>query len=162
MKKLPLFALVVLLPFAAWADKPDYNDDVKVTKLLRTSHDVAGQPLVYPKASPAEVSMLLIEIPPGKKTNWHKHPVPIFVYVLEGTLKVYFADGKKSTLTKGDAIAEAVNVLHNGVNETKEPVKLLVFVAGEKNTPFTVKAPVDKDGRPLGDFEHKIPMSQDP
>lgn len=121
-------------------DKPDYNNDVKVTKVLRTSTNAAGQPIVYPHDSPAEVSVLIVDIPPGKQTGWHKHPVPLFGYVLSGTITVHFANGKKNVFHQGDALAEAVNVLHNGVNEGTEPVKLLIFVAGEKNVPFTVKA----------------------
>jgi len=132
-------------------DKPDYNNDVKVTKVLRTSTNAFGQPIVYPQDSPAEVSILIIDIPPGKQTGWHKHPVPIFGYVLAGTITVHFANGQKNVFHKGDALAEAVNVLHNGVNEGTEPVKLLIFVAGEKNVPFTVKAPLDKGGKPLED-----------
>jgi len=131
--------LTLSLSFHAAADKPDYNSDVTVTKLLRTSTNAAGQTIVYPKGHPAEVSILTVEIPPGKQTGWHKHPVPIFGYVLSGTLTVQFADGTKKIFHAGDALAEAVNVLHNGTNQGTDTVKLLIFVAGEKNVPFTVK-----------------------
>ena len=137
-----LFLVVAGLAFALIAradDKPDYNNDVKVTKLLRTSTNAAGQTIVYPKDGPAEVSILTVEIPPGKQTGWHKHPVPIFGYVLSGTLTVNFAGGEKKVFHPGDALAEAVNVLHNGVNHGTETVKLLIFVAGEKGVPFTIK-----------------------
>jgi quercetin dioxygenase-like cupin family protein len=82
-----------------------------------------------------------VEIPVGKETGWHKHPVPLFGYVVSGTLTVYFADGKKNTFHPGDALAEAVNVVHNGINEGKDPVKLIIFVAGEQKIPFTIKEP---------------------
>ncbi len=141
--KYVLLALLLFLPLPllrAEGDKPDYNTDVTVTKLLRTSTNVAGQPIVYPHDKAAEASILIVDIPPGKQTGWHQHPVPIFGYVLSGTLTVHFADGKKNVFHPGDALAEAVQVLHNGANEGTEPVKLLIFVAGEKNVPFTVKA----------------------
>jgi quercetin dioxygenase-like cupin family protein len=134
----PLLALGLTLTLLARADS-EYNADVKVTKLLRTSTNVAGQPIVYPKDHTAEVSILTVEIPPGKQTGWHIHPVPIFAYMLSGTLTVKFADGKEKTFHPGDAMAEAVNVLHNGTNRGTEPAKLLIFVAGEKNVPFTIK-----------------------
>jgi len=154
LSKTRTLLLVIGLALAVTAradDKPDYNNDVTVTKLLRTSTNSIGQPIVYPHDGTAEVSILTVEIPPGKQTGWHKHPVPIFGYVLSGVLTVNFANGEKKIFHPGDALAEAVNTLHNGINEGKEPVKLLIFVAGEKNVPFTLKTLVDKDGKPLGD-----------
>jgi quercetin dioxygenase-like cupin family protein len=137
---LVLIALGLALTLIAPADdKADYNTDVKVTKLLGTSTNAAGQPIVYPHDAPAEASILIVEIPPGKQTGWHKHPVPLFGYVMSGTLTVEFADSTKKVFHPGDAMAEAVNVLHNGTNSGTEPVKLLIFVAGEKNVPFTIK-----------------------
>lgn len=129
----------VALPLRA-DDKPDYNSDVKVTTLLRSSTNAVGQPIEYPHDAPAEASILIVEIPPGKQTGWHRHPVPLFGYVLSGTLTVNFKDGEKKVFHPGDALAEAVNVLHNGTNDGTEPVKLLIFIAGEKGVPFTVKA----------------------
>ena len=67
---------------------PDYNFDVRVTPLLRTSTNFAGQQIEYPHAHPAEVSILTVTIPPGKQTGWHTHPVPLFGYVLSGEITV--------------------------------------------------------------------------
>jgi quercetin dioxygenase-like cupin family protein len=141
----------VLLPMRVSADKPDYNSDVTVKTLLRTSTNSAGQTIEYPLGGKAEVSILIVEIPPGKQTGWHKHPVPLFGYVLSGQVTVHFADGKKNTFRQGDPMAECVDVLHNGINEGATTTKLLIFVAGEKNVPFTKKAMVDQDGKPLDD-----------
>ncbi len=118
---------------------PDYNLDVRVTPLLRTSTNFAGQTIAYPKEHPAEVSILIVTIPAGKQTGWHTHPVPLFGYVLSGEITVEIAGHGKHTFREGDPLAECVNLLHNGVNEGKVPTKLLIFVAGEKTVPFTVK-----------------------
>ena len=133
-----LAALVLALPLRA--DKPDYNGDVRVKTLLKTSTNSIGQPIEYPRDGKAEVSVLIVEIPPGKQTGWHRHPVPIFGYVLSGMVTVHFAGGKSHVFHEGDALAEAVDVLHNGINEGKETTRLLIFVAGEKGVPFTIKA----------------------
>ncbi|MFZ4683693.1 MAG: hypothetical protein ACOYMS_14395 [Terrimicrobiaceae bacterium] len=37
-------------------------------------------------------------------------------------------------------MAESINVLHNGTNKGTEPVKLVMFVMGEKEKPFTERA----------------------
>ena len=34
-------------------------------------------------------------------------------------------------------MAESINVMHNGTNKGIEPVKLVLFVMGEKEKPFT-------------------------
>jgi quercetin dioxygenase-like cupin family protein len=117
---------------------PPYGEAVSVTSLLRTSENTIGQAIEYPRTGTPEVSALLIEIPPGRQTGWHKHPVPIFAYVLSGTLTEEFGDGKKYDFHQGQALAEAVETPHNGYNAGTDPVKLILFVIGEKGVPFTV------------------------
>jgi quercetin dioxygenase-like cupin family protein len=137
---LPLgVALSLILPLQADSEKSPYTGNVQVKTLLRTSTNSVGQAIEYPHDHKAEVSVLTVEIAPGGETGWHKHPVPIFAYVLAGEVTVHLANGGKHTFHQGEAMAESVDMLHNGVNEGKEPTKLLVFVAGEKNVPFTVK-----------------------
>jgi len=134
------FVVLWVLPVKAETDKEPYNGDVRVKTLLRTSTNSVGQAIEYPHDGKAEISVLTVEIPPGKETGWHRHPVPLFGYVLSGEITVYLAKGEKHTYHQGEAIAESVNTLHNGINEGKESVKLLIFVAGEEKVPFTVKA----------------------
>jgi quercetin dioxygenase-like cupin family protein len=115
-----------------------YSEAISVTPVLRTSENTIGQAIEYPRTGTPEVSALLVEIPPGQQTGWHKHPVPIFAYVLSGTLTEEFSDGKKFDFHPGQALAEAVETAHNGYNAGSDPVKLILFVMGEKGVPFTV------------------------
>jgi quercetin dioxygenase-like cupin family protein len=136
--------LALTLSFSLHAEppktaQPDYNNDVRVTPLFRSTTNFAGQTIVYPHEHQAEVSILIITIAPGKQTGWHLHPVPLFGYVLSGEVTVTIEGHGKQTFHEGDPLAECVNILHNGVNEGKIPTKLLIFVAGEKTVPFTVK-----------------------
>lgn len=133
-------ALAQMPPLKAHEGDSPYNKDVRVKTLLKTSTNSIGQVIEYPHKGKAEVSVLIVEIAPGKQTGWHRHPVPIFAYVLSGQVTVRLANGDKQTFRQGEALAESVNVLHNGVNEGSDPARLLIFVAGEKNVPFTVKA----------------------
>ena len=133
-----LLGLALLPQIQASPAQTDYNNDVKVTPLLRTSTNAAGQTIEYPQAHPAEVSMLIVTIPPGKQTGWHTHPVPLFGYVLSGEITVTIKGHGKHTFHEGDPLAECVNLLHNGVNEGTIPTKLLIVVAGEKTVPYTI------------------------
>jgi quercetin dioxygenase-like cupin family protein len=122
----------------AFANEP-YEKAIQVKTLLRSSTNSIGQSIEYPSKEIAEASILKVTIPPGKQTGWHQHPVPLFTYILSGSVTVYFKNGDKHTFHQGDAIAESVNMLHNGINEGSKPAQLLIFVAGEQTVPFTVK-----------------------
>ncbi|PTX94575.1 cupin domain-containing protein [Opitutus sp. ER46] len=138
-------ALVVLT--ACWtattrlaAGEEAYPAVVKVTPLLRTTTDNAGQPLVYPRDGSAEVTALLVEIPAGAQTAWHHHTVPCFAYMLEGELQVETRGRGVRTLKAGEAFAEVVDLLHNGRNKTERPARLVMFVVGTEGKRFTVPA----------------------
>ena len=115
-----------------------YAKKIKATPLLKTETTVAGQPIVYPTSAHPEVTAVLVEIPVGAETGWHKHPVPCYGYVIAGQLTVQMEGGKANEFQAGDALAESVNVLHNGKNTGTEPVKIVMFALGEKDHPFTV------------------------
>jgi len=118
----------------------EYNQAVRSTPLLKTTTDVAGTPLVYPTGDAAEVSGVLVELPAGAETGWHKHTVPCFAYILSGEIAVTQKDGPTRTFRTGDAFAELVGIEHNGRAVSAEPVRLVFFAAGLKDHPFTVKS----------------------
>ncbi len=130
------------------AEPPDggYKPEIKVSPLLRTTTTSAGQPLSYPQTDHPEVTAIFVEIPPGAETGWHKHPFHCFAYILSGRLEVEVENGQTNHLVAGQAMAESINLLHNGRNKGTEPVTLVMFVMGETNQPFTKQAaPGPKD-----------------
>ena len=132
--------LAFLLPAAIFAHSEGYLPVVRATPLLRTTTTSAEQAIVYPKTDHPEVTALLVEIPPGAETGWHRHPFPCYAYLLSGELSVEIEGGKVNHFKAGDAVVESVNLLHNGKNTGTVPAKLVMFVTGEKGQPFTVKA----------------------
>ncbi len=131
-------------PVAAPEVAPDYAGAVKVTRLLQSTTDAAGRPLVYPKPEDgqAEITALLVEIAPGGETGWHKHPLTWLAYLLEGEIEVTLADGRVNVVRAGEALCEVVELAHNGVNRGAVPAKLVMFVLGtEGGGPFTVRVP---------------------
>lgn len=132
-----------LLPLSAQAIEP--SQTVKVTQLLKTTTSWNGAPLKYPQGQ-AEITSLMVEIAPGGETSWHEHPVPSFGFLLEGTLEVSLADGRKKLLKPGEALAEVIATAHNGRNVGTTPLKLIVFYAGAVDKqPLSVPRP---DARP--------------
>lgn len=115
------------------------GNQVKVEQLLKTTQSWDGSDLpVYPYAQP-EVTMLKVTIPVGVTLDMHKHLVINAAYLLRGHLKVSSSKGDELELKAGDSIAEMVNTWHEGMNIGAEPVEIIVFYAGAKDKPLTVK-----------------------
>lgn len=123
------------------AKNEGYATGVVIKPLLKTRTDNAGHPLVYPATGPAESHGLIVEIPAGQETGWHRHPVPCLAYVLEGEIRVHLRNGDVKVIQAGQAIAEFVDLDHNGVNPGPGPARLVFFVIGTADQPFTVKTP---------------------
>ena len=117
----------------------DYASAVKVTRLLKTQVDAAGQRLVYPTDGQAEVTAVRVEVAPGGRTGWHVHPLPCVGYMLEGELQVTLIDGRVHTFKAGDALMEMVNYEHEGLNPGTTSAKLVMIVIGTEGKAFTVK-----------------------
>lgn len=135
-------ALWVVLPHLGLAEpkSDDYSKGIVVQSLLQTSTTASGQPIVYPKTDSPEVRMLMVDIPPGAETGWHRHPMPCYAYILSGSVTVELDNGKNYTFHAGQGFAETVGTLHNGKNSGKEPVKLVMTVLGVKGVPTTERA----------------------
>ena len=111
-----------------------HADDVhgaKVTTLMR-------QPLPgYPGKEGMVVS---VEYAPGHDDAAHRHPGPLFVYVLEGKVEMQLHGGELRTLEAGDTFYEDPKDTHGvgrNVSKTK-PAKLLVFVVKDQIAPLVL------------------------
>jgi quercetin dioxygenase-like cupin family protein len=111
----------------------------KIVTILKSSVNDAGQAIRYPQGGVPEVTMLRVEIPPGRETGWHTHPVPSFAYVISGTLTVALKNGRQLRFTASQGLAESVDVLHDGKNLGATPVELVVVYLGEKSHPIVVR-----------------------
>ena len=105
--------------------------------LAQTTTNSIGQPIAYPQGGTPEVTALLVEMAPGDELPWHQHPVPLLGYIFSGELTVYQVTGEKRVVRAGEVSLESVDVLHRGVNEGTVPCKMVVFVLGQKDVPYT-------------------------
>ena len=134
-------ALFLLLVMNSAAKGEEYRN-VEVKKLITSSTSSNGDPLLYLQTAQPEVTALIVTIPPGGSTGWHKHPVPVYAYVMEGVLNVELKSGRTFVFKKGDPILEVINTLHNGYNSGRVPAKLVVFYTGAVGVPNVIKEEV--------------------
>lgn len=131
--------LIGLFLAVSSASATDYSSGVTAKVLRKTTVTGNGEKITYPATDKAEVTAMTVKLAPGAETGWHKHPIPVYAYVISGTLSVKLEDGKQYTFGAGDAIIEVVNTLHNGKNRGSEPVELAVFYLGAEGTANVIK-----------------------
>jgi len=142
MKRLAIVGLVSLgLIMTATAQQDDaLPKGFKTTPVLKSGQTAGGMKIGYPKAGQAEIVSVIGELEPGGRTPRHQHPVPVFVYVLEGTITVQSDGEQPREYTPGKAFVEDVDHWHQASNKTGAPVKILVVFMGEEGKPTTVNA----------------------
>jgi quercetin dioxygenase-like cupin family protein len=112
---------------------------VIVDVLTKTSTSWDGTALPnYAKGKP-EITILRIKIPPKVQLPLHEHPVINAGVLLKGKLTVVTKDKKTLHLKAGDPIVEVVDKWHYGKNEGNEIAEIIVFYAGVKGSPITIK-----------------------
>ena len=108
-----------------------------VDVLIETDTTIIGQQFEYPEGR-AKITAAIVTVPPHAALKRHRHPVPLFGYVLDGELTVYYGEAGERTYRTGDSLVEAFNTPHQGRNNGKENVKILVVYAGADGVPNTV------------------------
>jgi len=109
-----------------------------VAPLLSTGTTIAGEVLHYPASGHAHVTASIVTLAPGVRTVAHKHGVPMFAYILDGEITVDYGDRGKRTYRKGDALMEAMDVPHFGVDSGAAPVRILVVFMGADGAADTI------------------------
>jgi quercetin dioxygenase-like cupin family protein len=112
----------------------------KVSPVVKATATASGQKLQYPQTDKPEIESVLIEIAPGGESGRHMHPVPTYVYVLEGTLTIESDHGSPREYAAGSGFLESMNAWHNGKNLGQAPVKALVVFVSEEGKKNFVRA----------------------
>lgn len=128
--------LLLSLTSSAWAHDSD-TAEAKVLTKTTSSWDGTHLP-PYGQGQP-EITILRITVPPKVQLPLHKHPVINAGVLLRGQLTVVTEDKETLHLKAGDAIVELVDKAHYGKNEGSEPAEIVVFYAGIRGEPVTIK-----------------------
>ena len=139
MKKIVYCILLAIL--VAGCTSPKYATDIRSIQLVKSTVSWDGQPLPAYKSGAPEITILRITIPPGHTLPMHTHPVINAGVLLKGKLTVITDKGQILHLNPYDPIVEVVDTWHYGKNEGDEPAEIIVFYAGEKGEPITIKKP---------------------
>lgn len=124
---------------SGFADEAASANGPTSTPLLEATTHGDGKPLTYPTGKPL-VTARLTEIKPGVETNHHRHPIPLFAYILQGELTLHDEAGGVRKMKAGDAFMESSG-WHFGRNEGTETVRLLAVYLGEQGAPLSIAKP---------------------
>jgi len=102
-----------------------------LTPLYTGKLTIVGQEIAYPTGTP-HITGSIVTIAPGAETGWHSHSVPLFVYVLEGTVTVDYGSKGIRAAGPGSSFIEAMNWPHNATNYGDVPVRILAVYIGEE------------------------------
>jgi quercetin dioxygenase-like cupin family protein len=139
IKKQLITSVLCLVLSACASTHSGKTESITSTQLIKTTTTWDGKAITYPTGEKAQVTALMIEIPVNGETGWHRHPVPSFAMIVEGTLDVMLKDGSVNHLKAGDPLVEVVDTAHNGRNTGTVPVKIMVFYTGTVNSVLTIK-----------------------
>jgi len=129
-RSLALFAAVAAFLFVGAQGAAAHEIKPAVKTLLNTPlAGIAGK----------EANVVLFAVAPGWKIDNHSHPGHIFVYMLQGSIKIEVEGEPTQVLRPGDVLYEIPdrNMVANNISST-EGARFLVFQVGDIGKPLTV------------------------
>src|SRR5687767_8437590 len=127
---LPALGAALLAGTATYAQAADEPAAGSVTPLM--AKDLTGIPN-------KEGTMITVQYQPGGASLPHRHDAHVFVYVLEGSVKMQVDGQPVVTLTAGQTFYENPGDVHrvSANASTTKPAKILVFMVKDKDKAAT-------------------------
>lgn len=135
---LSVLAFFASVPPGSTADTSALPQGFEVAPVLKSTTTADGDPLAYPRTDKPQIVSVVGTLAPGGRTALHQHPVPVFVYLLEGSLTVETEGGEPRHYKAGEAFLESVDRWHQAFNNGDTPARLLVVFVAEEGKPTTV------------------------
>lgn len=139
LKTLALAAIIGFAPWSALAQDDALPAGFTAEPLIKTSVTRDQESIIYPAGKP-EIVSVIGTLEKGGRTALHEHPVPVYVYLLEGEIELKSEGGEPHRYRAGEAFIEAQNRKHQAFNVADGPSRLLVVFVGEEGKPTTVAA----------------------
>jgi quercetin dioxygenase-like cupin family protein len=138
-------AISALLTSSAVAQTVSQKTETTGSESIATLPDLtttsADEPLHYLSTPDPVISSDILTVPPGGVSRWMTHPVPAYLYVLQGDLTVEFIDGKQETFHTGQAFLQSQTKWHRGRNDGQVSVRFLAVFLGSKDVPVILHPP---------------------
>ncbi|PST26941.1 cupin domain-containing protein [Mesorhizobium plurifarium] len=131
--------LAVLTASTAFAQDNPLPEGFETQPLVKSSVSRDNEPIAYPAGKPEMISVIGT-LAKGGRTALHEHPVPVYVYVMEGEVEVRTEGKEPHRYKAGEAFIETQNRRHQAFNVADAPSKILAVFIGEQGTPTTVAA----------------------
>jgi quercetin dioxygenase-like cupin family protein len=129
MKSIIYLTFLTFLSIKAIAQENASREDPTSVKIYPESvrMDLLSQNLATETISKVDVQE--ITLAPSKTVALHKHPCPVFGYVVEGTLLFQVQGQKSKTLKKGAAFYEPAQteIIHFDNASSEHPLKFVAF-----------------------------------
>ncbi|MEC5293162.1 cupin domain-containing protein [Aurantimonas sp. C2-6-R+9] len=126
-----LTCAVILISGAAFAQTEMTEIDRPASELSQ----VLAHPLDMPEGE-LEVRVVRAMIEPRTIAAWHTHPSPVYLYIAKGTLTMELEGQERRQVAAGEAIAEPLNSPMRVINESDEPVEVIVFQISPPKSEF--------------------------
>lgn len=132
-------AMGLALPVPVSAQNDALPAGFTAEPLIKTGVTRDEEPIVYPTGKP-EIISVIGTLDKDGRTALHEHPVPVYVYVMDGEIELKSEGGNPQRYKAGEAFIEAQNRKHQAFNVADGPSKILVVFVGEEGKPTTVTA----------------------
>ncbi len=107
---------------------------------------ITGDWQVEVKAKPAvDIAVQSIVFQPGGQSGWHRHPGPVFIQVVSGTMTFYASDDPTCTpivRTAGQGYLDAGEHAHIARNEATQPAQNVVTYFAPPGAALRIDAPL--------------------
>ena len=88
--------------------------------IIQAETTMIGQPIRFPQTD-GQITAVLAEVAPGGQVGRHMHPVPLFVYILEGTLTIDMEQHGVHAFKAGEGLAEVIHTWHKAETSAINP-----------------------------------------
>ncbi|WP_085024834.1 cupin domain-containing protein [Ensifer aridi] len=131
--------LALLTGPAAFAQENALPAGFETQPLVKSSVSRDNEPITYPSGTPEMISVIGTLAKEGR-TPLHEHPVPVYVYILEGEIELRTEGKEPHRYKTGEAFIETQNRKHQAFNVADGPSKILAVFVGAQGTPTTTAA----------------------
>ena len=107
------------------------NPTATVVPELEPGKTILGQDFNYPTGIPL-IKTRIVDLKPGQDIEWHKHAIPVYAYIMSGTLTVDYGSKGQRTIKAGESYIEAIDWCHHGQPADNQPVKLFIVYLGQQ------------------------------